>query len=137
MQQFARAAGQVGIHEHELGRKAPYEGLLIDESKSPQLCEYAVRGSPRRCSIGARFRAGMPRSRGIAAAGGLPSPPACRTVRYWFELRGVGVVLTVKSTELSPVSWPSGRRTSLFPGGATVGGAGAGVPRTKAFTAFP
>ena len=76
----------------------------------------------------------MPRSRGIAVGG---REAAYRLFPQWFAFLGVGVVLTVKSAELSPVSWPSGRRTSLFPGGAAAGGAGAGAPRTKAFTALP
>ena len=77
----------------------------------------------------------MPRSRGIAVGG---REAAYRVfLSQWFALLGVGVVLTVKSAELLPVSCPSGSRTSLFPGGATAGGAGAGAPRTKALTAFP
>jgi hypothetical protein len=44
-------------------------------------------------------------------------------------------VTTVKSAELSFVSWPSGSRTSLEPGAAVTGGAGANVPSTSPFAA--
>ncbi len=68
----------------------------------------------------------------------VPAPPALEeSAVQWFAALGVGVVLTLKSAELSPVSCPSGRRTSLLPGAAELGGAGAAVPRTKAFVAVP
>jgi hypothetical protein len=37
VQQLPRALRKLWIHEHELGREAPNEGLLIDETNSPQL----------------------------------------------------------------------------------------------------
>src|SRR5439155_14389871 len=58
-------------------------------------------------------------------------------VSQWLTARGDGLAETVKSAELSSVLWPSGSRTSLFPGLGAAGGAGAGCPRTNAVVAAP
>jgi len=31
-QERARSFGQLGIHEHELGREQPFEGVLVNET---------------------------------------------------------------------------------------------------------
>ena len=50
---------------------------------------------------------------------------------------GVAVAVTLKSAELTFVSWPSGILAMLDPGAAVAGGAGAGDPSTSAFVAVP
>src|SRR5205814_5882409 len=136
--------GQLWIHEHELGREAPYEGFLIDEINSPQLWfvirhaeslsahELSARGPGTACPvrvIGTAVRAKParpPRRRRKRApwAGGPGAACPGAISGQWFAALGVGVVLTLKSAELSPVSCPSGSRTSLDPGAAEFGGAG-------------
>jgi hypothetical protein len=55
-QERARSFGQLGIHEHELGREQPFEGVLVNETNRRsfrKFFEYAnARGVPRRRSIG-------------------------------------------------------------------------------------
>jgi hypothetical protein len=55
----------------------------------------------------------------------------------WLEARGVTAEPAVKSVALLWVSWPSGERPTLDPGGPVIGGAGAAAPSTNAFDAVP
>src|SRR5215212_7964406 len=79
-------------------------------------------------------RFGAPRD-GCAAAAGAAA--AAARSRHPFVVPGVAVGVTLRSTELSFVSWPSGFRTMLDPGEAVAGGAAAATPSTSAFVAVP
>src|SRR3954452_9299946 len=72
---------------------------------------------------------------GCAAATGAAA--AAARSRHPFVVPGVAVDVTLRSTELSFVSWPSGFRTMLDPGEAVAGGAAAATPSTSAFVAVP
>src|SRR3954452_19148137 len=77
---------------------------------------------------------GAPRD-GCAAAAGAAA--AAARLRHPFVVPGVAVDVTLRSVELSFVSWPSGLRTMLEPGDAVAGGAAAATPSTNALVAVP